>query len=90
MKEIEDMNMANVFELLVDRCKGFSSLRTIKQILSLGLLSKRKCRAFLAKKMVKELTDAGVKRKSAIKTVAEKMRCSEATIRTYMYYKVKD
>lgn len=90
MIEIKDKNMDKVYELLASRCKGLSSLKTIKRLLSLGLFSKRKCMAFLVRTLVGELTDMGVRKKIAIRLIAEKLEISEATIRSYVYNKIKD
>ncbi|MBQ8272490.1 MAG: hypothetical protein IJZ09_05760 [Tidjanibacter sp.] len=90
MEDIENKNMERACELLVNRCKGLSSLRTIKKIISLGLLSKRKCLAFLARTLVKKLTDGGMKKRTAIKMIAEKLGCSESIIRTYIYHNTKN
>lgn len=82
--------MERACELLTQRCKGLSSLNTIKRIISLGLLSKRKCIAFLVRMLVGELTASGSKKQSAIRIIADRFEVPEATIRTYIYHNTKD
>lgn len=82
--------MERACELLTQRCKGLSSLNTIKRIISLGLLSKRKCIAFLVRTLVGELTDMGARKRSAIRIIAERLEIPESTVRGYVYDKIKD
>lgn len=75
--------------LLLERCRGLSSSRTIEFLSSEGLLSHTHLRAFLVRERVQRLIDEGMKKIEAIYAVAEAMGCSEATVRNYVYYNYK-
>lgn len=75
--------------LLLERCRGLSSSRTIELLLSHGLLSHTRIRAFVAGEKVDKLLRGGMKKVEAMQVVAEEMGCSEATVRNYLYYKYK-
>jgi uncharacterized protein YoaH (UPF0181 family) len=75
--------------LLMERCRGLSSARTIEFLVNKGLISHTHLKAFIARESVERLVAKGVKKGEAMSAVAEAMGCSEATVKNYIYYNYK-
>lgn len=75
--------------LLMERCRGLSSARTIEFLATEGLISYPHLKAFIARESVERLVGRGLKKGDAVQVVAESMGCSEATVRNYIYYNYK-
>lgn len=75
--------------LLMERCRGLSSARTIEFLADEGLISYTHLKAFIARESVERLVARGLKKGDAMQAVAEAMNCSEATVRNYIYNNYK-
>lgn len=83
-------NVQMVRDMLARECRGFTPSHTIDHIISLGLLSDSRIKALLARRMVAQLTSEGMTILDAIAECAERLGCSEGTIRNYIYNKTLD
>ena len=79
-----------VEELLFRECRGLSSSCTIRHLFALGLISENRCNAYLARRMVAELTANGETKMMAIEKTAVQLGRSYATISNYIYYNFKN
>ncbi len=86
----QNKNTKQVEELLLRECRGLSSSRTIQHLFSLGLLSDKHCKSYLARRMVSDYTSKGMSKKMAIEKTALEMGQSYATISNYIYYNFKN
>ena len=76
--------------MLLRECRGLSSCQTIEHLFDLGLLSNKRCKAYLAKRLVADFTQKGMTKMDALEATAVQMNCSFATVRNYYYYNFKD
>lgn len=71
--------------LLLSRCRGLSSCKTIEFLASQGLLSPTATKAFFVRESVEELLHKGVPKLEAMSMVASAAHCSPGTVRGYVY-----
>lgn len=90
MTKHTDKNIRAAGEMLQRECRGLSSCQTIEHLFTLGLLSNKRCKAYLAKRLVAERTRQGMTKMDALEATAVQMNCSFATVRNYYYYNFKD
>lgn len=89
MKRVVTSGERAAENLLMERCRGMSSARTIQFLSEEGILSHTHAKAFLARSSVAALVRKGVKKTEAILAVAEMLGCSEGSVRNYVYYNYK-
>lgn len=90
MTHHKDKNIRTAGEVLQKECRGLSSCQTIERLFDLGLLSNKRCKAYLAKRLVADFTRKGMAKMDALEATAAQMGCSFATVRNYIYFNFKD
>ncbi|MBO5693721.1 MAG: hypothetical protein J6R74_07290 [Tidjanibacter sp.] len=81
----------NLEVMLLSRCRGMSSCRTIEYLISNGLISPTAAKAFVIRQRVEELcTKQRMSKTEAMRVVADATSCSYGTVAGYIYKRTSD